>query len=376
FTLHCSPFTDSMRTFFVSHAYLDAQARGKLRALVGQGCAVTVAVPEKWPGQWGHPPKVATWQDDAGVRVVPIPVSGGREPRWSRRALFRLISDARPDVIQVEEEPETTIATLVAGIAHRLKVPLVVQSWTSLAPKLGFGARWRRKRTLGRAAGLVAGNELARAILARERQGIPLAVIPQLGVTPPLTAPRHPPAEFTMAFVGRLVPEKGLDVLLRACVKLHGRWQLKVIGSGPSQVALEDLAERLGLAARVTWLGALEPDALPALWPSIDALVLPSRSTPAWVETWSYTLVEAMAAGVAAVTSDAGALPEIVGSAGVVVPENDAAALTAGLQRLRDDRTTRETLGAEGRKRVMEEFGDAAVAGRTVEFWKELRKGA
>ena len=84
-------------------------------------------------------------------------------------------------------------------------------------------------------------------------------------------------------------------------------------------------------------------------------------------------MVEAMAHGVAAVTSDAGALPEVVGQAGIVTPENDVAALTAALQRLRDDRHARETLGAEGRKRVMDEFGDAAIAAKTLKFWREMR---
>jgi glycosyltransferase involved in cell wall biosynthesis len=82
-----------------------------------------------------------------------------------------------------------------------------------------------------------------------------------------------------------------------------------------------------------------------------------------------------MAWGVPAIVSDCGALPELIGGAGIVVPPGDVMALTAALQRLRDDRSTREALSAAGRKRVMEEFTDAAVAQRTLAFWKSL-KGA
>jgi glycosyltransferase involved in cell wall biosynthesis len=304
---------------------------------------------------------------------VPIPVTSGDHPRLRRRALERTVSDARPDVIQVEEEPESATAAVAAEVARRLRLPLVIHSWSPVVPRLGPFARWRRQRTLQRATALLAGNGLARTILARERPGIPLAVLPQHGATPPLTVERHPASEFTMAFVGRLIPEKGLDVLLRACVKLHGRWRLEVIGSGPSQVGLEELVERLGLASRVNWRGALRQEELAPLWPAIDCLVQPSRGTPAWTERWSYALVEAMAYGVVGVASDAGALPEIIGQAGIVTPQNDAPALTAALQRLRDDRAARETLGAEGRKRVLEEFGDAAIAAKTLRFWKEMR---
>lgn len=364
-----------MRSVILSHAYLDPAARGKLRALAALGCAITVGVPERWTDAEGRPLRPAVWQDDAGVRIVPIPVSGGSDPRWKRRALERLISDARPDVVQVEEEPETRTAAIASAIARRLKVPLVLHSQAPLPPRLGALARWSRRRTLRRAQGLEAGNALARDLLARECPGIPIAVLPQLSVTTPLVAERRPPDEFTMAFVGRFVAEKGLDILLRACVKLHGRWRLHVIGSGPDQVALEELAERLGLGSRIHWLGALPPAELAPRWPAIDCLVQPSRSTPLWVERWSYTMVEAMACGVVAVASDAGALPEVVGQAGIVTPENDVAALTTALQRLRDDRQARETLGAEGRKRVMDEFGDAAIAAKTLRFWREMRGG-
>jgi glycosyltransferase involved in cell wall biosynthesis len=205
-----------LRAVFISPTYVDAAARGKLRSLVAAGCAVTVAVPERWPDPLGRPPRIAAWEDDAGVRVVPIPVTSGDHPRLRRRALERTVSDARPDVIQVEEEPESATAAVAAEVARRLRLPLVIHSWSPVVPRLGPFARWRRQRTLQRATALLAGNGLARTILARERPGIPLAVLPQHGATPPLTVERHPASEFTMAFVGRLIPEKGLDVLLRA----------------------------------------------------------------------------------------------------------------------------------------------------------------
>jgi glycosyltransferase involved in cell wall biosynthesis len=60
-----------------------------------------------------------------------------------------------------------------------------------------------------------------------------------------------------IGFLGRLDEEKGLDVLLRACVRLYGPWTLTVAGTGPEQETLEALAERLGIASRVTWLGGI-----------------------------------------------------------------------------------------------------------------------
>ena len=364
-----------MRAAIVSHAYLDPAARGKLRALAGLGCAVAVAVPERWPGPDGRGEVVATYLDIGGVRIVPIRTSGGARPTWHRRDLDRLLADFRPEVVQVEEEPETPAAALALKIAERLGLPRVLHSWRSLPPKLGFWEARRGRRALGRATGIIAGNRRAASLLGQLHPGVPLATIPQLGVTPPLTVVRSPQPEFTIGFAGRLVPEKGMETLLRACVKLHGRWRIIAAGTGREQIRLEALAEKLGIGSRIDWLGMIPQIELQDLWPRIDCVVQPSRPTDVWVETYSYATVEAMAWGVPAVVSDCGALAELVGGAGIVVPPGDVAALTAALGRLRDDVSVRESLGAAGRKRVMEEFTDAAVAERTLTFWKGLKGG-
>lgn len=362
-----------MRAALLSHSYLDPAARGKLKALAGLGCAIAVAVPERWPGPDGRGEVVATFLDHAGVRIVPIRVSGGADPRWHQGDLERLLSDFRPEVVQVEEPAASRGAALALKIAERLRLPRVLHSWQSLPPQLGWLAARRGRRALRRASALLAGNRRAATLLGQSRPGVPLSTIPQLGVTPPLSVSRSAQPEFTIGFAGRLVPEKGLETLLQACVKLHGRWHIQVAGTGPEQIRLEQLAERLGLGSRITWLGMVAQSELSELWPRVDCVVQPSRPTTTWIETYSYAAVEAMAFGVPAIVSDCGALPELVGGAGVVVPPGDPTALTAALARLRDDPTARTALGAAGRKRVMEEFTDSAVALKTLEFWKTLK---
>jgi glycosyltransferase involved in cell wall biosynthesis len=144
-----------------------------------------------------------------------------------------------------------------------------------------------------------------------------------------------------------------------------------VVGTGPAQEELEGLAERLGIAGRVTWLGALPRQRVEGIWPQLDCVVLSSRTAPRWVEAMPRAAIEAMAHGVAVVASAAGALPEIVGSAGIVVPEDDVVALAEALQRLHDDPTERERLAAAGRRRVMSEYTDSAIAEKTLRFWRD-----
>jgi len=366
-----------MRAVVISHTYIDPATRGKLRALVSLGCSVCVAVPERWSPTPRGPLLLATWGDDGGVRVVPVPVKGdrGEGNDWDGAKLHRLFSEFRPDMVQVEADPWTPLADQATARAHKLGIPVALFSWESVARPDSLRERWRRSRTLARTRALIGGNQLAAGLLSRAHPGIPVTVIPQTGILPPLEAPRPDHPELAIGFVGRLVPEKGLDSLFRACVKLHGRWSLAVVGSGPTQEQLEVLAERLGIASRITWLGALPAERLKEIWPTLDCLVVPSRSTPQWVETYHPALVEAMGHGVPVVGSDSGALPDIIGNAGLVVPEDDVAALTAALQRLADTPRDRIRLGRDARLRVMAEYVDEAVARRTLEFWKQVLAG-
>lgn len=363
-----------MRAIVVSPTYIDPATRGKLRALASLGVSLTVAVPARWSPTARGPLLEAAWGNDGGLRIVPIPVTAerGEAVGWKSGDLHRLFADFRPEIIQVEAEAWTPVAAVTTARAARLGIPTTLFAWESVVRRSTFLERWRRTRTLGRVKGLIGGNKLAAQLLAREHPGIPVAVIPQFGLTPPLETRRPDHTELAIGFVGRLIPEKGLDSLFRACVKLLGRWRLTVVGSGPAQESLEQLAERLGIASRVTWRGPVPSAELRQLWPELDCLVVPSRTTPQWVETFNPALVEAMGHGVTVVGTDSGALPEMIDTAGLVVPEDDVGALTAALQHLADAPRDRTRLGREARLRVIAEYVDGAVARRTLEFWERV----
>ena len=108
------------------------------------------------------------------------------------------------------------------------------------------------------------------------------------------------------------------------------------------------------------------------MWPRLDCLVMPSRTTPRWIEITPRAALDAMAHGVAVVASAAGALPETLDDAGIVVPEEDVSALAEALQRLHDAPGEYVRLGAAGRRRVMDEYTDAALAEKTLSFWREV----
>jgi glycosyltransferase involved in cell wall biosynthesis len=365
------------RILLVSTAYIDPANRGKPRALAARGLEVTVAVPQRWReptlGLWLE----SSWERTQGVEIFPVPVRGAGDPagaQFRRRAIAALVRDKRPDVVQVEEEPDGLLAARVVKVARAQRVPIVAFTAAN-TPARGLFARLRRRRALRRAAGVLAASGDA-ATLARADVGEhPLRVLPQLGAAVP-TVPEHLPHDgLVVGYMGRLVARRGLDTLLEALAANRAeRWQLIVVGDGPDRERLETLATEWRLAARVRWTGSLPPARIGALWPELDVLVLPSRPEASWREPTAHVLIEAMAHEVAVVGSDSGAIPETIGDAGVVVPAGDPAALAAALSGLADP-AVRRPLAQAGRARVMQQYSDDAVAERTIQFWKEILGG-
>jgi glycosyltransferase involved in cell wall biosynthesis len=370
------------RVLVLSHTYLQPTHRGKLRALAARGLEVTVAIPQRWREPWFGRPIDVAWERQGGLEVFPLPAGGMgggskdelAKAKYGGRALRALLRDRRPDLIQIEEEPNTIAAKQVLSAARRLGIPVVLFTHQNVALEQGWWARWKQRRMLRRLTALVAGSDLAGTIVRRDAPHLPIAVIPQLGALAP-HQPHHVPHEgLALGCVGRLVPHKGLDTLLQALALQRGaKWRLTIVGDGPERERLEQLATDLRLAARVRWTGGLPADQVANLWPDLDVLVQPSRSLPDWREANGQVLMEAMANEVAVLGTDSGVIPELIGDAGIVVAAGDPEALAAGLARM-SDQATRRALAQAARARALRLYSDDAIAERTLEFWKQVVK--
>ncbi len=134
-----------------------------------------------------------------------------------------------------------------------------------------------------------------------------------------------------LIFVGRLVSDKGADVLLQALVQLHARGkmlQLTVVGEGPEETALHSLAAQHGLSKWVVFMGAKRGKELSALLQRHRVLVVPS----VWPEPFGIVALEGLACGCVVVASHTGGLPEALGGLGLLFPPGDAAALADAIE--------------------------------------------
>ncbi len=177
-----------------------------------------------------------------------------------------------------------------------------------------------------------------------------------------------------LLFVGRLVPYKGVDILLRALCGLDAH--AVIVGSGPLDGELRRLADALAVAQQAHFVGEVSDEELRALYHACDVLVLPSVAPN---EAFGVVQLEAMACAKPIVSTD---LPTGVpwvnrdGETGLVVPPGDAHALRTSIGRLLEDPVLREKLGRQGRRRLHAEFTVERMVERITDVYAQLRARA
>jgi glycosyltransferase involved in cell wall biosynthesis len=321
------------------------------------------------------------WWHEEGRRITAKPAEA-----WWRvgRTLFtgnstrhlylseiaRAIHQLQPDVIDLYEEPFSLVALQTLLLRDRLAPQAAVVFYSAV----NVDRQWRwpyraiERLVLRRADAAHAPNsEVPRILASRGFADKPAHVIP-LGVD----FDRFASAEELVlrnigrpriGFVGRFEPVKGLDVLLDAFGRLTTPAELVLVGDGSLRAAL------IGHRAHV--LSSMPFEQVPSLLKALDVLVLPSVTIlPLHREQFGRVLAEAMAAGVPVVGSSSGAIPEVIGDAGLVVPERDAHALARAIQAVLGDGNLRARLIERGRQRAASQFAWPAVAEQTLALFR------
>jgi glycosyltransferase involved in cell wall biosynthesis len=367
----------------ISHTYVTPENRRKLEAMA-RHADVLALVPDLGADLAGVQRTAPAAH--AGYEVVPLPVRGATDPgtRWLFRGSGPHWARFRPDIALVEQEAWAwaLVQGLVLRRRHAPASALVVFAWESQR-RLGWKGRAARvfHRLVARRAGaILAGNRDARDFFVAEGAAAErVFVMPQVGLDPERLRPLEADARaalrarrglsagtFAVGFAGRLLEEKGVLDLVDAVERLrHGGLdvRLDVIGAGPLGAVLE---RRAAAGAPLTLAAPVPREELAPFYQALDAFVLPSRTTPAWKEQFGMVLAEAMACGVAVVGSSSGAIPDVVGGAGLVFPEGDASALAHALGQLARDPALRADLGRRGRARSARLFSHEALADQTL----------
>ena len=346
---------------------------------------------------------ISTRPESLGALTVSV-LSG--EEGHQRKALDELLDhlggEVRPDVVHLTN---SMFAGLVAPLKRRLGVPVVV-TFQGEDLFLESLPEAHRKRAIGL---IQKGSEQVDAFIAVSRftadfmagylgldrariRVVPPGIRP--GSLPPASGPRPAGRPFTIGYLARIAPEKGLAFLCEAFRSLKesigagggaapggspGGPRLIAAGTmdGAGRPYLEAVEKRIaqwGLTASFDYEGELDRDEKVRFLQRIDVLSVPAT----YPEAMGLFAYEALAAGVPVVLPRRGAFPEIVESTGggLLTEPGDPQDLARGLRRLMDDPALREDLGRRGSEAVRKKFTTELMARSTLAVYEELREAS
>ncbi len=407
------------KILIVDHHAIHLQGRGLYQELAKtEGYTLRVIAPRVWReygltnyfDAFAHLPGNAETLTGNNARTLTsahgtlsvIPSSllfGGKPHRNFYCRLARELRTFRPDILLVNSEPEGFLACqaiFLCGI-FRLETEVLFTTWRNMRygdPGVPFPVKWPwlsrliENYVLPRAAHGIAHSPSATGIFQSRRFNRMSYIPPWVdverfsgdsGKQGVHTGGYATPAKLRVGFVGRLVREKGVDLLVKALQDAGFAFSLTIVGDGPEKGRLERLVHASGLSEHCTFLLPVPQDAIPDVMQRFDVLVLPSRGRSGWKEQFGRVLIEAMASGVVVIGSDSGDIPEVIGGAGCIFREEDSEVLRTILQRLAGDERLRQTYKEAGIRRVTDEYSLAVAVNRyrelfdTLKFKREIR---
>ncbi|MEW6685362.1 MAG: glycosyltransferase [Candidatus Edwardsbacteria bacterium] len=371
-----------MRVVVVSHSYVVAMNQQKLEALAQRnGIVLTLIVPPAWKDM-GKRISLQKWSSER-YQILPVKIYLKYHLYayfYAPWKFFIQMMRIRPHIIYVEQEPQCISAFQSAVLSRFCKSKFVFLSWENLKVKFPLWKKFLAWFVLNSADYAITGNEGAKQILQDKGYQGKIAVIPQFGIDERVFKSKKDEglkrrlglkSSFIIGFIARLLKEKGILTLIEAVSYLEGEYQVLIVGEGEAKTEGVELARKLQVLERLVFAGVIKHQELRDYINCLDVLVLPSLTTLYWKEQFGHVLIEAMACEVPVIGSDSGAIPEIIGDAGLIFPEGDAKELAEKISILMSDSSVRNSLRNKGRQRVLERFTTDSVVDRLFAVLKK-----
>jgi glycosyltransferase involved in cell wall biosynthesis len=372
-----SQTNERIRVVRIAHASLTPALRGRERALAKRFPQIDMEVitPPRW------------CETNVDVETVPddlFPVRTARTFFSKHIQLFAYdpfpIIEAfrrhKPHIIDMDHEPYSVQCAEIITLRNLFapNTPIVMQTAQNILKNYPPPFSMLEKRAFRQISGAYMCSETVREVL--ETKGFRKPVqIAYFGVDMEAFRPveRKTGEPFTIGYIGRLMPPKGVLVLVDALAQIKSEnWRFLVVGDGTERTEMQRRLAEYGLLDRCEFVGAVQYEETPEYFQKIDVLAMPTITTPKFREQFGRVLIEAMACNVPVVGSTCGAIPEVIGDAGIVVAENDATALAAGLRRLIQDKALHANLSNAGRKRVEKNFTWEHVAEQIFSLYERV----
>jgi glycosyltransferase involved in cell wall biosynthesis len=366
----------SLRILTIGHSYAVSSNRATMRALAKDPAfEVTVAAPASHAG------------DLRAVVCEPEPESSNLKlvtlsARWTtigpifhyhQKDLTKLKYSDDFDVVHMWEEPYILAGYQIARTCVHGAARFCFVTCQNLHKSYPPPFNWMEKEVVQKSQGwigigqTVLENSIRRGYPAQKGRIVPLAVEtrrfrPKTKSERDSLRRRLGLSEPVIGFVGRLVPAKGLRILMQALELLPAStaWSLLLLGSGDMEPEIKQWSSRHGWAGRVRVL-LVKHDEVPEYLPVMDMLVAPSQTTSAWREQFGRMIIEAFASGVPVIASDSGEIPHLVADAGSIVPERDLVRWSGEIARYLREPELRGRMAALGLSRAVRFSVDEAA---------------
>ncbi|WP_319421881.1 glycosyltransferase [Pleurocapsa sp. FMAR1] len=370
-----------LRVLFVSHTYVVGVNQGKLEAIANtKEVELALLAPNNWKAlEWNRFLNLETPCPQIRIYSAPVLFTGRVGAHlYAPWKIWQVINDFQPDLIQVEEEIFSLCALEVAVLAKLYQKPMVIFGWENQQRSLLLPRQWIRNYVMGATNLYLAGNQDGATVISNWGYKGKIEVMPQMGVDTDLFAPKivnNNQNQLNIGFLGRLVPEKGIDILFTAVSQLRQQGlncRITICGSGSSETDLRQMAAQRKIADVVTWKGAVRHEEAPQEIGQFDVLVLPSRTVDTWKEQFGHVIIEAMAMGIPVVGSDCGEIPNVIANRNLIFPEEDATALAVILKRAIADLDWRQEMGKYGIERVQKYYSHERIAQRLIDLWQKI----
>ena len=369
-----------IRVLFIAR-YLQLVNHRKVMALAAQpGIELIQIAPRHWADELRSYRQEL--QTSENYRFLPLDTRGrqGDIHRFLYLPPGLELRHIKPDIIHLEEEPDSLVALQVVLARHLLarQAKVILFTWQNIDRPRSRAVDGLMQFVMHHTDRMIAGNQEAMQVLRRHNFNKPIDVLPQLGVDTSTFYPHNGRAVrvqlglrgFVVGYAGRLVAEKGLDTLIAAASRIPDTSVL-LVGAGPMQHELQTQALLHGITERVHFVPPVAHEQIPSFLNAMDVFVLPSRTTPTWKEQFGHVLIEAMACGIPVVGSDSGSISEVIDDAGLLFQQDCVNGLTERLLSIRDDPPLRARLQARGLERVQAHYTHQRIAEQTAKIYAE-----
>jgi glycosyltransferase involved in cell wall biosynthesis len=394
-----------MKLMVLSHALIQPHVQTRWRKLAKSGAIqVRLVVPKQWgyayPGM--EEGFVGVEEDANGFQIrTAHTINKTNCSIYLFRGLRKQLRDFDADIIYPTHESLQTVQMVLWRwlFARRSRLVYFTMSVHPRVPALTWIKPWRRPWRIGiyllRAVSwwlLRHGTDAAvchypaiKEQLRREGYKRPILIQTQVGIDEEVFCPDTGEGEkirarlgltgFVVGFVGRITEEKGVLDIAEAVGRMPNDVHFLVIGGGPDQDRLMQLAAKGGWAKRLHLTGVLPIAEVASHMRAMDCLVVASRTTEGWVDTFPNVLAQAMSTGLPVIGSNSGAIPFMLGGKGLLFAEGSVSELVDHLQSLREKKDLRASMGAALRERALAEFCLGGINASLVDFLKTVAQG-